>query len=282
MDPAALQKLLPAVIAGLLLLISFSGSLAFWVSIPVWGEQVQRGILLNRSRGAADFPVAAASITGVWIAYLLLNLVMSLVGPAHEFNERQTIFGLLVTVVVSGMLLVVILSPLLMFTDNYQRALLGFRGERIPSQLGAGVLGLFAAFLPVYAVLLSTSFLRTEESTHDAIQLLTGTGSPLLIGLVVLVAVIVAPVTEELVFRVVLQTCLRRFLNPVPAILISSTIFAAVHGFPDSLGVFVLALILGSLYEVRRSYVTVVTLHLLFNAYNLVLAALTADLVKGM
>jgi membrane protease YdiL (CAAX protease family) len=51
-------------------------------------------------------------------------------------------------------------------------------------------------------------------------------------------------------------------------------VFAGVHGLHDALPLLPLALVLGALYHLRRSYVAIVTAHACFNAAFLVLALL--------
>jgi membrane protease YdiL (CAAX protease family) len=52
-------------------------------------------------------------------------------------------------------------------------------------------------------------------------------------------------------------------------------IFAAVHRLPDAIPLLPLALVLGYVYQQRRSFLSIVLLHMLFNAANLILAVLT-------
>jgi len=54
-----------------------------------------------------------------------------------------------------------------------------------------------------------------------------------------------------------------------------SLIFAAVHRLPDAIPLLPLALVLGYVYQQRRCFLSVVLLHMLFNAANLILAVLT-------
>ena len=58
------------------------------------------------------------------------------------------------------------------------------------------------------------------------------------------------------------------------AIPVAAVVFAAVHGFPDSLAIVPLALVLGDAYQRRRSYWEVVAAHALFNAVMLALDAI--------
>jgi membrane protease YdiL (CAAX protease family) len=163
---------------------------------------------------------------------------------------------------------------------------------RAPLRQGIdAVVGFFLAIGPVFAMLLLSQFagLRTDEAEHEFLKLLTNQGTPQTWFWVSLAAVVAAPLTEELLFRVVLQTSLEDWLTrllgqgrgPVPlpaavAIGTSSILFCAVHNFPDSLALLPLALLLGFIYQRRRSYPTVVLIHALFNASNLLLTAMGA------
>ena len=53
--------------------------------------------------------------------------------------------------------------------------------------------------------------------------------------------------------------------------LVTAIIFAMLHGWPDAVPLMPLALVLGAVFEKTRSYLSVVVLHVLFNATNIVL-----------
>ena len=76
-------------------------------------------------------------------------------------------------------------------------------------------------------------------------------------------------------YRVILQGTLQRHFSPTASILISASLFSAVHGFPDAVGLFPLALILGFLYWRTGSYLTIVTTHAAFNAVTVILTLIS-------
>jgi hypothetical protein len=131
--------------------------------------------------------------------------------------------------------------------------------------------------------------------------------SPSDIYLAYLSAAVLAPLTEELIFRGILQSWFRRVLlfnslkrptNPaedaaavesiepasdshsqkplIPAaqrrlpIIFTSLVFATVHfqQMPAPIGIFFLSLVLGTLYERTESLVPSIVLHALFNGFN--------------
>ncbi len=137
-----------------------------------------------------------------------------------------------------------------------------------------GVLGYLAAVLPVYLATLTTLEFRSDATVHPFLQLIRTEGSFSVTVLLFTSAVILAPLSEELIFRVILQGQLQRHVSPTAAILLSSTLFSAIHGFPDVIGLFPLAAVLGFLYWRTGSYLTVVVTHAAFNGVNMTMMML--------
>lgn len=144
----------------------------------------------------------------------------------------------------------------------------GFGRQHLMRQGLIGMVGYFAAIGPVAFVWWISLPLRNSESIHPMLKLLGRQPQWDVLIWVVISAVIVAPLVEELLYRVVLQSGLRQVLGPIPAIVLSSVLFAALHGWPDALPLLPLALVFGTLYEKFRSYWVIVTVHVLFNATN--------------
>lgn len=134
-----------------------------------------------------------------------------------------------------------------------------------------------AALLPVFAVNFVVQGLgfRDPEKQHLLFQFLKAFPSATAMAWVVLTAVFLAPLVEELLFRVILQNWLTRKLGASRAVPLVAIAFALMHwspGRPDHWPLLPLALILGYVYERRRRYLTCVAVHALFNACNLALA----------
>jgi membrane protease YdiL (CAAX protease family) len=166
-------------------------------------------------------------------------------------------------------------------------ALFGNRTHR-PHELGIGLqnglsdlrdggLGFLAAFLPVALMLFATSSLRNKENAHSLLKLLREHSDLQTVGWVVLSAVVIAPLVEELAFRVILQGTLTKQIGPRWSIPLVALAFSAVHPWLDALALIPLALVLGYVYHRRHSYLAVVVLHAIFNATNLIFALLTAE-----
>jgi len=102
---------------------------------------------------------------------------------------------------------------------------------------------------------------------QEVVEAFTSTKDPVLLGLLCLTAVVVAPVSEEILFRGYLYPASKRFIGKVPALLFSSLIFAAIHHNAMALlPLCFLAVLLAVAYEVSGSIWAPIGMHFLFNA----------------
>lgn len=137
-----------------------------------------------------------------------------------------------------------------------------------------GFLMFFAVIGPVILILTITRWILPDLPEHE---MLTQIRIQPVVWKVVIAfsAIIGAPLAEEVLFRGLLQSCLRKYMDVWPAILVSSVIFAVIHfSVPDSvLPLILLSLGLGWLYESTGRLVAPILLHALFNTMS-ILAAL--------
>lgn len=118
-----------------------------------------------------------------------------------------------------------------------------------------------------------------DQVGHEALQTLRDEFSVELLINLIISAVILAPLTEELLFRGVFQTSLLRVFKGArwPALLIASVIFALLHisvvtSWQSLVPLFVLGLVFGYLYERTGSLITPILAHAVFNAANIAIA----------
>ena len=163
---------------------------------------------------------------------------------------------------------------------------LGWNRARLRDDLRVGGVAFLALSVPVYALQAALRLVPGEwsQAKHPLVEALINTPSLPLIGLTVAAAVLVAPLVEEFLFRVVLQGWLERvwprgerltsampgapngppraiggsggLATPAAApawgpILTSAGVFAALHlgHGPDPIPLFLLAMALGWLYQ---------------------------------
>jgi membrane protease YdiL (CAAX protease family) len=136
---------------------------------------------------------------------------------------------------------------------------------------------MLAAYFPTMLlrfllVLIMQAVTGDEAPSNPLLEMITGGADGGLLAMIIFLGIIVAPLAEELQFRVVLLGGLLQSPARWLALAVSSVTFSLLHGLPDGLALLPLAFALGYAFERRQSYLTVVLVHFLFNCLNLGLA----------
>jgi hypothetical protein len=211
--------------------------------------------------------VAAAWLLGVNVprdelssSQMLRNLLVGMIG------------GLPAIVYVLGRAGVACRDGLAGFGLGWRRAA-GGRGGLV--RVGLFIVPATLATLVATKLICDALKIPTPEIAHDVLVHLAKAPPGIRWGLAV-VAIVGAPVYEELIFRGMLQTALQQSrIVPYrwPAIIFTAAGFAVIHGPPYQTwpGLFVLALGLGYVYERTGSLWYPMVIHALFNALNVLL-----------
>lgn len=155
-----------------------------------------------------------------------------------------------------------------------------------------GVVGLFAAVPLVMGSIMMVqvvSALLGHEAPvigHDMLNMLIESDSALGSALIIISAVLIAPVLEEVIFRGLMQSVLVEWFGQSMrwgVVLVTATVFALVHvgSVPPAamaqviFGLLVFGVILGWLYERTGSLWPSIIVHIGFNALNVIVALST-------
>jgi membrane protease YdiL (CAAX protease family) len=274
--------------AGVLAVLSL---LALW-----WAGVIRPGAFRGRARDPSAMPwwgwvgAAMAMYAAQSVGAVLGLGIARASGLAADDAGDQTLPGQALTA--AGAYVVSVAAGALLI-----HVLVRDRGDRARAAAGLrfGVADVFAGlawFLltcPVVFVALNGSALVLEwlsgESpgaiAHETLQTLVDSRGDPWAWLLAACAVIGAPITEELTYRVFLQSgLLALFRRTWAAILTTSVLFGAVHaGVADwhaLPGLFFFGLALGIAYERSRSPLVPITMHALFNGAMVALAMATA------
>jgi len=141
---------------------------------------------------------------------------------------------------------------------------------------------LFLMLLPVVwiASLIWTTVLTTLEKfgaieavePQELITLFQGGGDPIAIGLLVIMAVVLAPIVEEIIFR----GCVYRFLKSqttrLPAQILSGCIFSFMHAnLLSFVPLVVVGVLLARVYEKSGNILVPIWFHAFFNGFSLLM-----------
>lgn len=182
-------------------------------------------------------------------------------------------------------------SILAVFFILVHRAASGYARRQMPpihaALLGVGALLLFWPMVMLVSWIITMIVERItgaplDAIAHSTLAQLQQADRDVWYTIVIAMVVIAAPVTEEVVYRGLLQDALRRAgVKPWAAIIIVSVIFAIMHlaaapqpsAIPGLLAsLFILSLGFGWAYEKTGRLLTPIVMHMLFNAGNLVAA----------
>jgi membrane protease YdiL (CAAX protease family) len=148
--------------------------------------------------------------------------------------------------------------------------------DEASDDVALGVMACAAMLVPVYAVQIVLVLVVGLPSSHPTVEQLMKSPSAETIVAAGLMAVVIAPIFEELAFRVLLQGWLeriggRRAWWPV---IVSAVLFALAHSgqgwAPVPLAV--LAVGIGYVYRQTHRLVPIVAMHMAFNALGLAVA----------
>lgn len=154
--------------------------------------------------------------------------------------------------------------------------------------INKGISSFFAA-VPLVFIAAFTWNLITKLWSHfgvviplqkqELVELFTQSNSKLVIGTIIFFAIVVAPITEEFIFRAGIYRFLKSKIYPLLALSLSALIFAWVHyNILSFLPLVLLGLLLTRSYEKTGNIITPIVFHSLFNANTLILLLIDPDL----
>lgn len=238
---------------GLLLMLTFYGWLAW--------KSTEKAILTTRPFGLPD--AFCTSILALWMLTIIF----------HGFEEAQAITpGAIVANSVLYGTLVLGIFGVIGFQGNSAITLFALQLSRFPKAAATGLLWLLISY-PLILVIqaMVQQFTPSGDDSQLIVRYFLEHPDYKSRAAVILMAVVVAPVAEEIIFRGYFYGVIRRYGGRIPALIVSSLLFAAIHiHLPSLPGLFLLAIILCLLYERTGSLWANMTLHAAFNASTIV------------
>jgi membrane protease YdiL (CAAX protease family) len=133
-----------------------------------------------------------------------------------------------------------------------------------------GILMLAAYPLIFLADVVTQRLLRSAPQKQAIVELFTQSSTVEQRVLIIVLAVSLAPLAEEFIFRFFMYGVVRHYFGKVTAVLASALLFAAVHGhLPSFAPLFVLGGCFAIAYEWSGSILVPMMMHAIFNAVTL-------------
>jgi membrane protease YdiL (CAAX protease family) len=249
---------------------------------------------------------------GVYIYLALIRQIRARTGPS-AIDENVRTFGLpevilalgLATLFLSNAFVASHPGKLVMGTNDlianglisfalfaFVAAFLKLRGRSITALAGltklsfwralmTGVILLLAAYPLIFlADLVTQRVLGAPSSRQGIVDLFNDSETLQQRALIIILAVAVAPIVEEFVFRFFFYGIVRRYFGRFIGLMANAILFAAVHAHvPSAAPLFVLGACFTLAYEWSGSILVSMTMHALFNSLTLTALAFP-DLVQ--
>lgn len=264
LDPAQLQ--LAAIIYGFLFLAGLAVDLGLVVLLlnrpPHIGRRIGR--LLRRPIRLRD---AGALLALLMTLYIVAGVLAAAV-PMREGTMMAVQSFLL------HWLLLALLVAALRRRGLSARRAFGLRARGLGLDAAAGVL-CYLAMVPVFLFVtviysLALKVIGYEPTLQPVTEILTSEPRIWLRVYLLFMAVVLAAVVEELIFRGVALPVLARRLGTGPAILLVSLIFAVIHFHVEAIvPLFIASVCFGLAYAVTGRIAVPMVMHGLFNGVNL-------------
>jgi len=216
------------------------------------------------------FGLPEAFLAAALILFLLLNITAAVERSPIQLNNRDLIANFLLTLFV-----VFSIAGYLKLRGFDIDALGGFSKASLKRAVSTGIILLLAA-APLIGLAegITQSLLGGGSSKQEIVDLFNSSRTIQQRVMIIVLAVVVAPISEEFIFRFFIYGVLRRYFGIAIGLFFNALLFAAAHThLPSAAPLFVLGACFTLAYEWSGSILVSMAMHSLFNSTQLVLLA---------
>jgi membrane protease YdiL (CAAX protease family) len=260
--------------------------LCFWIIKTRFGKNS----LINSKPRRNNIPLALPVILwAIWITLLIGGgLLTDWIGRHAHLPAWQK--ELVEYIAMGSLELILIPAMLIAAWLFFARRLKGFGFEikTIPADFVCACLNLWAVLPLVFGLVWLVVWIGThlggeqfQMQLNQGLQTILESQNLSVKATTFIVAVLIAPVCEEILFRGLLQSAIRKLAaGPWPGIFLTSVFFAMMHPWMHWPALFTLSVCLGYSYEKNGSLFRPIFIHMLFNLIN-ILAALNQQAINA-
>jgi membrane protease YdiL (CAAX protease family) len=224
------------------------------------------------------FGLAEAIVATFLISFLLLNVFVAISKPSTALSSSSAPVDQ-THALVSGLILVIVIVFILVGFLKLRGldldALGGFSKFGIVRAVSTGAaLLIFAWPLVSLAGAVTQRLFPNISGEQSIIELFNGSQTMQQRIIIIILAVTVAPIAEELMFRFFIYGVLRRYFGCFVGLIFNALLFGAVHGhLPSFAPLLVLGACFTLAYEWSGSILVSMSMHALFNSLQLTFLA---------
>jgi membrane protease YdiL (CAAX protease family) len=246
--------------------LSIYFALAWQISARRNGVDVDSTVEPPKTFGMPEAFLAA----GLVLWFLLISVTASLRRSPIQLSDRDLVLNFLLTLII-----IVSVAAFLKLRGIDIDSLGGFSRTSFKRTLSTAVVLLLAATpLILLAEALTQNAFGSGSSRQEIVDLFNSSHTiGQRVGIIVL-AVVVAPISEEFIFRFFLYGVVRRYFGIAIGLVFNSLLFAAAHThLPSAAPLFVLGGCFTLAYEWSGSILVSMAMHSLFNSIQLIFLA---------
>lgn len=276
----------PLLIASLLILTVLLSSAVLWI------RQIQRPRdLIESDAGVTAWPIGWVNFGILICAMIIAVFIAQQIGFAFLVDSEDGVPELTPWLAVASVLL--LQGPMLAvfyFARRFYPEYYASTLSTVAYSLGQSfkyAAPLFIMFLPVIWIatliwssgmsLLQEAGLIEELPPQEIITLFQGGGNWLAIAMLALMAMVVAPIVEEVIFRGCIYRFLKSQTNRLSAQILSGSVFALMHGnLLSFLPLVIVGVLLARVYERSGSLAVAIWFHAFFNSFSLCILFITS------
>ncbi len=255
---------------GFLLFAFLAVGLLIYLAVA-WQIGARRAVTIAQApEGIKTFGWPEAFLAVALVLFLLLNISASFGRSPVQLSGRDLVANLLFTAFI-----VFFIGAFLKLRGIDIDALGGFSKTTLKRALSTGVVLLLAATpLILLAEALTQNLFGSGSSRQEIVDLFNSSQTIQQRIMIIVLAVVVAPMAEEFIFRLFIYGVLRRYFGIVVGLVFNALLFAAAHNhLPSAAPLFVLGACFTLAYEWSGSILVSMAMHALFNSVQLIFLA---------
>ena len=246
--------------------LSIYFALAWQIRTRRTAAGVDRGVEARKTFGLPEAFLAA----GLVLWFLLISVTASIRRSPIQLSDRDLVLNFLFTLVI-----VFSVAAFLKVRGIDIDSLGGFSKTSLKRALSTAVILLLAATpLILLAEALTQNAFGSGSSRQEIVDLLNSSHTIEQRVMIIVLAVVVAPISEEFIFRFFIYGVVRRYLGIAVGLVFNALLFAAAHNhLPSAAPLFVLGGCFTLAYEWSGSILVSMAMHSLFNSVQLIFLA---------
>ena len=256
---------------GLLLIVFLFVGLSIYVAV-VWQISARPMAALPEGAPAPpkNFGLADAILAAAITAYIIAGIAFSASRPAGTMDNRALFAGVLLTLII-----VFLIALLLKLRGIDIDSIGGFSKTSLKRAVSTGIILLLAGTpLILLAEALTQSLFGSGSSRQEIVDLFNSSQTLQQRVMIIVLAVVVAPMSEEFIFRFFIYGVVRRYFGIAIGLVFNAALFAAAHNhLPSAAPLFVLGACFTLAYEWSGSILVSMAMHTLFNSVQLIFLA---------